>query len=417
MLDIKDILKNEEKYVELLNRKFFDAKKEIKLIKKEYDKYLKLLKEEEKYNHELNLISKKIKELEKEKKKEFILKANNISKKSKQLKNDISTLKQEIDIKLSYFPNIPFENVKVGKNENENTVISEHLSELKKEHNIPHWEVIEKKNLILKNESNLISGSRYVIYGTELTLLIKALESYMLENNYKNGYKIVQTPVIVNEKMLFNTSNLPKFRDDLYEVGENKFLIPTSEVTLTNLVSNKILNKDELPLKFTSSTSCFRKEAGSAGKDTRGIMRLHQFNKVEIVKIGNPKNYKEDFEELLNTSKKILEDLKIPFRLVELCTGDMSFGSRKTVDIEFWLPSEKRYREISSVSVMGDFQARRMKTRFIDEFGNKIIPFTYNGSALAIDRTLIAIIENYLNEKGEIIVPDVLKKFLPFSKI
>ena len=424
MLDIKDLIKNKENYLELLKRKNFDATSDIKIIEEKYFSYLGHLKNEEKSRQSLNLITLKIKNISSSKQKDSIfelknlkIEAANFSKISKEHEKAHIIIFQEIEEILSFFPNLPFNDVTIGSGEEENIVLSTNLnSEKNVENKLPHWEILEKRNLISTSEARIISGPRQIIFNDKLTKLIKALEMFMIENNESRGYKLLEVPVIVNERMLYNTSQLPKFSDDLYRISDDQYLIPTAEVPLTNFVAGKILSLEELPIKLTASTSCFRKEAGSAGKDTRGLIRLHQFRKVELVKIAHPANYKEDFDEMVTTSTNLLEKLKIPYRVVELCTGDMSFGSRKTIDIEVWMPGTQNYREISSISIMGDFQARRMNTR-IKNGKEKIIPFTFNGSALAIERTIATIIENYTNSEMEIIIPKVLLKYLDFKKI
>ncbi len=429
MLDIKKILNNKKEYSELLLRKGFNALDSIEELEEKYKIYYNFLQKEEESRQNLNQLTKEIKVISQDKsldlnlKKEKINNIKNQAAKISNTSNEFSKNKKEIwdEIveKLSYFPNIPFDDVVVGKDEKENRIISTHLDEYKRigKEFKSHYDLIEEKKLISPDESRIISGARHVIFNEKLSKLIKALEKFMLSNNEESGYEIKEVPVIVNKEMLYNTSQLPKFEEDLYKISDNQYLIPTAEVPLTNFVAGKILSEKDLPIKLTASTSCFRSEAGSAGKDTRGLIRLHQFRKVEIVKIGDPNNFKEDFDEMVKTSMRILEKLKIPFRVLELCTGDMSFGSRRTYDLEVWLPGTQEYREISSISIMGDFQSRRMNTRFIREDKTKEVPFTYNGSALAIERTLAAIIENYANDKDEIEIPEVLRKYLDFEKI
>ncbi len=414
MHDIRDLKKNKDKYLKLLKRKNFSEFSDIDFILEKYDEYLLNLKKEEELRNDLKSLSSKIKvdpSLKEDAKK--------ISNNIKEISKKVDLLKNEYLEKLSYIPNIPFEDVVIGKDEKDNVVIREFNFDngLKFKNKKPHWEIISDKKLLLEEEARVMSGARHNIFGQKLSLLIKSLEMMMIENNINNGYEFLEVPLLVNERMLYNTSNLPKFENDLYKVGDNQYLIPTGEVPLTNIVANKILSSSELPINLTTSTSCFRKEAGSAGRDTRGLIRMHQFRKVEIVKIGLPDDYENDFNDLLKTSMKILEDLKLSFRIVELCTGDLSFGSKKTYDLEVYMPSSNSYREISSISIMGDFQARRMNSRVKLEDGNKIIPFTYNGSSLAIERTIAAIIENYTNENGDIIIPDILVEKMGIDKI
>ncbi|BDU67361.1 MAG: serine--tRNA ligase [Candidatus Tyloplasma litorale] len=414
MIDIKKMLKNEEFFIKKFKERGYEISEDVYEITTLYNEYLSFLKAEQKLREELNSITSFIKndpqnnKLKKE--------AKLISSKVKKASEESSKLNSKINKKILFFPNIQDNDVPVGKSEEDNFIISTHLDD--KKNNIfskPHWDVIEEKKLILKNEAIDISGARQVIYSDKAAYVIKALEKFMIDNANLSGYKLIEPPIIVNKKALINTGQLPKFEEDLYKLNENQYLIPTAEVPLTNLVANKIIPENELPLNYVAATNCFRKEAGSAGKDTRGLIRLHQFRKVELVTIGKPKDEKEDFERMLNTATNILEKLELPYRLVQLCTGDAGFSSKKTIDIEVWMPGTKVYREISSVSMIGDFQSRRMKTRYKDQDGNKELVNTYNGSGLAIGRTFAAIIENFINEKNEIKVPKALKKYLNFN--
>ncbi len=416
MIDIRDLKNNKDKYIKGFSDKGFDLKNEIDKVILLNDEYLKLLNLEQDTRMKLNQISDLIKK--EPKNNSFKEEAKKISEKTKVIKEKISKLEFEINNKASHFPNLSSDEVPVGKTENDNVVISSYLNERKEnEFSKPHWEIIEDKKIILHDEASFISGARNIIYNDKAVLFVKALEKFMLDNAVENEERILIEPsVIVNKQALYNTSQLPKFEDDLYKLGENQYLIPTGEVPLTNLVANKLMNENELPKKYVAATSCFRKESGSAGKDTRGIIRLHQFRKVELVTIGKPQDEKKDFESMLNTATNVLEKLKLPYRLVQLCTGDSSFGSRKTIDIEVWMPGVNTYREISSVSSMGDFQARRMKSRYKESNGNKQLVYTYNGSSLAIERTFAAIIENYIQKNGMIKVPEILEQYLPFKE-
>jgi len=416
MIDLKELINNKELYLNSFKNKNCNLDKEVDQVIVLYTKYLKLINDEQIARGNLNKISGEIKnnpkniDLKKEAKK--------ISEEAKKISLKVFSIKEEIDTIASYFPNIyNVENVPVGKDESNNVILYSELDDKKKnEFSKPHWDIIEEKKLVLSKEASSISGARQVIYNDKAALVIKALERFMLDENMKNGFTIIEPPIIVNKKALYNTSQLPKFEEDLFKLNNDQYLIPTAEVPLTNLVANKILDKDSLPLKYTAGTNCFRKEAGSAGKDTRGLIRLHQFRKVELVMIGDPINEKKDFEFMINTSKNILNKLELPYRVVQLCTGDISFGSRETQDIEVWMPGVNMYREISSISSMGDFQSRRMKSRFIDDDKKKVLTNTYNGSSLAIGRTFAAILENYIQKDNSIKVPDVLKKYLPFDK-
>jgi len=262
-----------------------------------------------------------------------------------------------------------------------------------------------------------LSGSRFVLLRDKFALLERALINYMLDlHTEKFNYTEISPPLIVTEDVMFGTGQLPKFEEDQFEVktGEinnKKYLIPTAEVVLTNIVREEVVNEKDLPLRFVACTPCFRKEAGSYGKDTKGIMRQHQFYKVELVSIVNPKTCNEELDRMLGCAEEILKTLKIPYRTILLSTGDMGFSAEKTYDIEVWIPFEKKYREISSCSSCGSFQGRRMNAKFKDSKGSQFLG-TLNGSGLAVGRLLIALIENNQNEDGSIEIPDVLKKYL-----
>ncbi len=415
MINIRDLKENKEKYIKGFINKGSDLTSEVEKIIELHDKYLTLLNEEQDVRMNLNQTTNLIKSNPQDN--EIKSKAKELSERAKELKEETSKLDLEINELNSYFPNLADDSVPVGKDEDENVVLSTHMDD-KKENKFskPHWEIIEEKNMILNDEAGFISGARQVIYNDKTALVVKALERFMIENALESNYTLIEPPVIVNRQALFNTGQLPKFEEDLYKVGDDQFLIPTAEVPLTNLVANKLMDESELPKQFVGATSCFRKESGSAGRDTRGIIRLHQFRKVELVAIGKPQDEEKDFNLMLSTATRVLDKLELPYRLLQLCTGDASFTSRKTVDIEVWMPGVDTYREISSVSSAGDFQARRMKARYKDSEGNKELVYTYNGSGLAIGRTLAAIIENYIQENGMIKVPTALQKYLPFEE-
>lgn len=418
MHDIKKILKNKNFYLEKWQTKNLDLKKEISILEKKYDEYLKNLQLEEELLRQKNELSKEIKD--KNCSKDSKITKINLSKKiSEKLEKIVLKRRnyfEEVRKILLNLPNIPLDSVPIGKNEDDNKILENFLENERKFDKKPHWEIIESRKLIYKEEATNITGSRFVIYGEKLSLLIMALERYLLDNNKKSGYEIIDVPVIVNEKTMYGTGQLPKFENEVYKV-DNNYLIPTSEVPLTTMFAGKIIPFEKLPCKFTASTLCFRKEAGSAGKDTRGLIRLHQFKKVEIVKFSVENKEKEEFLEIVNTAKRILDDFKIPYRIIELCTGDLSFSSRKTYDLEVWMPGLNAYREISSISYIDDFQSRRNNTKYFDVNGEKKYVKTFNGSSLAIDRLVAAIIENYQNDNQEIEIPKKLHKYCNFIKI
>ena len=345
--------------------------------------------------------------------------ANDKIIKVEELKNKINSLKELENIKenelhsiLTRLPNIPHKSVPNGKNETENTFYREWGS--KPNFNFKpkvHYEIGENLGLINFDIASKLSGSRFVLLKKQISKLERAISNFMLDKHTEeNGYTEYSVPFLVKEDSLFGTGNLPKFGEDLFTAGDNHWLIPTAEVPLTNLVRNEILNINQLPMRSTSFTPCFRSEAGAAGKDTRGMLRQHQFTKVELVSIVEPKDSEQELERMLVCAESILKDLKIHYRVMTLCTGDMGFSANKTYDIEVWLPGEGKYREISSCSNCGNFQARRMNTRYKSKDKN-IFVHTLNGSGLAVGRTLIAILENYQMQDGNVEIPDVLRKY------
>ena len=304
-------------------------------------------------------------------------------------------------------PNIPHQDVEAGKSEEDNKVIKT-FGDVQKKDSIDHLEITSD----IDTESAVkLAGTRFAVLKDDIAKLQRALISFMLDVAEKNGYEERYVPFIANSRSLTGTGQLPKFEEDLFKITEDLFLIPTAEVPLTNLYADSILEKGSLPIKVTSHTPCFRSEAGSYGKDTKGLIRQHQFEKVEIVQIVHPNESDSALEGLLSNAEEILQLLELPYQVVQLCGGDLGFSSAKTYDIEVWIPSQNKYREISSCSNFTDFQSRRSKIR-LNEDGNKILPHTLNGSALAVGRTLVAIIENFYDEKNSIRIPKPLQKYL-----
>ena len=371
-----------------------------------------------------DFISKKEK-LEQEKK--FLSKSKDKTNfdKSKKISKEISDLikKQEISQnelnKIIYsLPNLAHDDVPVGKDEKSNKFLKKKGTIKKFSFKVKsHVELGSKNKDIDFDTSIKLSGSRFVVLKDKFALLERALINFMLDihvNTYK--YTEISPPLIVNEDVMFGTGQLPKFEEDQFEIkldtsDQRKFLIPTAEVVLTNLVRKSVIEKKLLPKRFVASTPCFRKEAGSYGKDTKGMMRQHQFYKVELVSIVEPNKCIEELERMLNCAESILEKLEIPYQVVLLSSGDMGFSAEKTYDIEAWIPSENKYREISSCSSCGSFQARRMGAKYKSENGNDFVG-TLNGSGLAVGRLMIAILENNQNEDGSINIPNVLKKYM-----
>ncbi|MBR1944586.1 MAG: serine--tRNA ligase [Alphaproteobacteria bacterium] len=337
------------------------------------------------------------------------------------LKSEISSLEEsEINNQNEYrellctIPNIPDEECPIGKDETSNKVLKQvgtpkQFSFKPKEHN----ELGETLGLMDFKRASKIAGSRFVFLFGDLCRLERAIAHFMLDLHRKNGYKEVYVPLIVQSNAMFGTGQLPKFEEDLFKTTINTYLIPTAEVSLTNIYNNEILKEEDLPIRLTSYTPCFRSEAGSAGKDTTGMIRQHQFTKVELVSITTPEQSKDEHERMTCCAEEVLTKLDLPFQRVLLSTGDMGFSSEKTYDLEVWLPGQNQYREISSCSRCNTFQARRMNTRYKNEKTkrNEFV-HTLNGSGVAVGRCLIAIMENYQQEDGSISIPTVLQKYM-----
>ena len=372
-----------------------------------------------------DLIQKK-EALEKEKKDISKSKDESLFKKSKEISVELEKvsenqkkIKIKLDNILSNIPNVPHKDVPNGNDENDNVEIS-------KSGKIPefnfkpksHYELGEKLEMLDFDLATKTTGSRFVFVKNKLALLERALSNFMLDTHInQNEYQEISPPLIASDNTMYGTGQLPKFENDQFEIkfdegSDRKFLIPTAEVILTNIVKDKILNKKNLPMRFVASTPCFRKEAGSYGKDTKGMIRQHQFYKVEMVSIVEKENCLEELERMTNCATDILDKLELPYRKVILCSGDMGFSAEKTYDIEVWLPSENKYREISSCSSCSTFQAQRMKARYKNENKETVFVGTLNGSGLAVGRTLIAVLENYQQKDGSIIVPKVLKPYM-----
>jgi len=396
------------KAIDKLKQKGFDFDQE---------KFLKLynLKRElkQKIDDLRNQKNKIAKEMAKNFDKDLINQGKELNKEIKDNEVLFKDIETELNDFLLYIPNIPYENCPIGKNEDDNI-------EIKKVGQIPKFNFEIKDHVDLGfnlnqeinfDQANKIAKNRFVVLKNNIAKLHRALINFMLEEHLKNDYIEYDLPVLANKETLTGTGQLPKFNDDLFKIeGEDLFLIPTGEVPLTNLFKNEIFKDIELPIKVTANTPCFRKEAGAYGKDTKGIIRQHQFNKVELVQIVKEENAEEALLEVLNNAENILTLLEIPYRVVELCTGDLGFAAKRTYDIEAWIPSQNKYREISSCSWFGDFQARRINIKYKEEKQKKFA-HTINGSGLAIGRTIVAIIENNQTEEGFIKIPTVLKKY------
>ena len=327
---------------------------------------------------------------------------------------EVQRLRQEeLEVIAMAIPNIPDDNVPDGEDEEDNVELKRVLEPRKFDFTPKeHWELAEQNGWIDFERGVKLAGSRFSVAYDMGAKLERALINFMLNYNSKKGYTEISVPHLVNRKALEGTGQLPKFQEDLYKIEDQElYLIPTAEVPLTNLYQDEILSADTLPIKMTGYTSCYRKEAGAAGRDTRGIIRQHQFHKVELVCITKPEESEAVFDDMVATASEILTALGLPHRLVNLCTGDLGFGAAHTTDIEVWLPGQNTYREISSISNTRDFQARRAKIRYKNGKKNELV-HTLNGSSLAVGRTMVAIMENYQNEDGTIDFPEVLKPYM-----
>ncbi|WP_028450856.1 MULTISPECIES: serine--tRNA ligase [Chitinibacter] len=328
----------------------------------------------------------------------------------------LSELQGKMEALLAGIPNLPLESVPVGKDESENKEILRWGTPRQFDFEVKdHVDLGAPLGLDFETGAKL-SGARFTVLKSHIAKLHRALAQFMLNtHSNEHGYEEVYTPYLVNAASMHGTGQLPKFEEDLFKVPHNDdslYLIPTAEVSVTNFVRDTLLKADELPLKFTAHTPCFRSEAGSYGRDVRGMIRQHQFDKVELVQIVHPEQSVAALEELTGHAERILQLLELPYRKVLLCTGDMGFSSQMTYDLEVWLPAQNTYREISSCSNMGSFQARRMQARFKNEAGKNELVHTLNGSGLAVGRTLVAVLENYQNADGSITVPTVLRPYL-----
>ena len=410
MHNLKEVRKDFKKFKEsLINR---NIKLDIENIKTLDEKNRQLIQKKE------NLESRK-KEISKSKEENLFNESKQISKDLDIISNEQKKIKLDLDKILSNIPNIPHKDVPNGKDENDNVEIS-------KSGIIPnfdfkpktHYELGENLRMLDFDLATKTTGSRFVFVKDKLALLERALSNYMLDKHInQNGYNEISPPLIASENTMYGTGQLPKFENDQFEIkfdegSDRKFLIPTAEVILTNIVKNKIVDLKELPMRFVASTPCFRKEAGSYGKDTKGMIRQHQFYKVEMVSIVEKDKCLSELERMTNCATGILDDLNLPYRKLILCSGDMGFSAEKTYDIEVWLPSENRYREISPCSSCSTFQAIRMKTRYKNLEKETHFVGTLNGSGLAIGRTLIAVMENYQQSDGSILIPEKLRPYM-----
>tara|TARA_B100000963_G_scaffold360477_1_gene391509 strand:+ start:11647 stop:12915 length:1269 start_codon:yes stop_codon:yes gene_type:complete len=416
MLDIK-LIRSETSYIieSLEKRNLKNSEKIINEIV-EIDKvYRANLEKKEKLLSERNILSKEMGKNKNDKKnfKNLSTKVASIKQKILKLDKTIFEKSKLLDNLLLLLPNIPYKDVPIGKDEKSNKEIKKIGKCVTSHKIIPHDDIGEKMGKLDFETAVKISGSRFVILKENFAKLERALINFMIDTHVnENGYTEYSVPVIVNEDSMYGTGQLPKFKDEQFQLTNNQWLIPTSEVSLTNMVSNSIVEYNKLPLRFVSATPCFRAEAGAAGKDTKGMIRQHQFTKVELVSIIQPEFRIQELDRLLGCAELILKKLKLPYRIVLLSSGDMGFSAEKTYDIEVWLPSQNTYREISSCSSCGIFQSNRMKARYKSLDNKNNLLATLNGSGLAVGRTIVAILENYQTDDGKILIPEVLKKYM-----
>jgi len=410
MHNIKFIRDNLKEFKEKISKRNLQI--DIDLISQIDKQNRELIKKKEDLEKEKKLISKS-------KDKALFHKSKLISNEIENLSNKQSSIKIKLDDILKSIPNIALDDVPVGKDESDNI-------EIEKKGKIINFNFVPKSHFLLGEKLGMLNfdlatkttSSRFVFVKGKLAKLERAISNFMLDlHTSVNGYREISPPLIANENSMYGTGQLPKFESDQFELvvddkKERKFLIPTAEVILTNMVKDQILNIDHLPIRLVASTPCFRKEAGSYGKDTKGMIRQHQFYKVELVSIVEKEKCHDELERMTNCASMVLEKLELPFRKILLSTGDMGFSAEKTYDLEVWLPSENTYREISSCSSCGTFQSTRMKTRYKNKKNETVYAGTLNGSGLAVGRTLIAIMENYQNEDGSINIPEVLKPYM-----
>ncbi len=424
MIDIKLVRREPERVKELLSRRdpvYAQVIEELLAVDRERRN---MISEVEKLKSKRNKLSKEIGKLFKEGKREEGLKlkeeVESISEKIVEIEKELSQVESKFKDLLLSIPNLPHPSVPFGEDEEDNVVVRYWGEKPKFDFEpSPHWDIASSLGILDFERAAKLSGSRFVIYRRLGAKLERALINFMLDvHTNDHGYEEIIPPFLVNTKTMTGTGQLPKFKDDLYKVEKDDlWLIPTAEVPLTNIHAGEILPEKELPKYYVAYTPCFRREAGAHGRDVRGIMRLHQFNKVELVKIVHPERSYDELENLVKEAEKILQLLGLHYRVVELCTGDLGFSAAKTYDIEVWIPSQNRYREISSCSNCEDFQARRAQIRFRNKEGSTEYVHTLNGSGLAVGRTVIAILEQYQQRDGSVLIPEPLRDYVKAERI
>jgi seryl-tRNA synthetase len=420
MLDARYVRENVEHVREALKKRGYEFPLPEFLSIDE--RRISVLKEAEELRNRRNVVSEEIgrKKRQKEDAAAELEEMKGVSERIKSLDERLRSLEEETGALLLTIPNIPDESVPVGRDETGNVEIRRWGTPGEFDFEpLNHWDIAETLDIIDFERASKIAGARFALMKGAGARLERALMNFMLDLNTSKGYKEVFPPVLVNRESMTGTGQLPKFEMELFRIADPEFyLIPTAEVPVTNIHRDEILKEADLPLYYTAYTPCFRREAGSYGKDTRGLIRQHQFNKVELVKFVKPEDSYDELEKLTADAEDILQRLGLPYRVVTLCTGDIGFSSAKTYDLEVWLPGQNRYREISSCSNFVDFQARRANIRFKRD-GKKGTEFlhTLNGSGLAIGRTLVAVLENYQQKDGSVVVPPVLRPYMGMDRI
>jgi seryl-tRNA synthetase len=416
MLDIKFVRENRDSVERMLEQRGYDM--DLQSILSLDQQRREAIQEVESLKHERKVVSDRIAQMKKknEDASEIISRMRQVSRRIKELDGRLGEVEDELHRSLLLIPNVPHESVPFGKDADDNPVVKR-WGEISQFSFTPkhHWELGERLGILDFERAAKITGARFTLYWGLGARLERALINFMLDlHTTKHGYLELLPPFMVNSSAMTGTGQLPKFKEDLFKLEDwDYYLVPTAEVPVTNIFMNEILEEENLPLCYTAYTPCFRSEAGSYGKDTRGLIRQHQFNKVELVKFSTPEHSYEELESLLLDAEEILQKLELPYQVVTLCTGDLGFSAAKTYDIEVWLPGQQAFREISSCSNFGDFQARRANIRYRSKGRKKIAyPYTLNGSGLAVGRTLVAIIENWQQEDGSVVIPPPLRDYM-----
>lgn len=417
MLDINYIRDNTEKVKQGMLDKGEESAKPVDEVLEADEQWRSLVKQVDELRNESNIKAREIGQLmgqeKKEEAREIIEHTSKLKEQIKDLEEDLHKYKEKRDELLLRIPNTPHESVPVGHSEDDNEVFKTWGDKTPKDWRLPHWELTESKGWIDFDRGSKVTGAGFPFYVGPVARLQRALINYFINKAVENGFTEIQTPYFVNEESARGTGQIPDKEDMMYVIPrDNFFAIPTAEVPVTNFHRDEIIEQDQLPLFYVAYTPCWRREAGSYGKDVRGLNRLHQFDKVELVKIVHPDTAYDELESLREYAESLLEDLELPYRTLLMCTGDMGFTQTKKYDLEVWSPGQSRWLEVSSCSNFGGFQARRMQLRFRNDKGNTETLHTLNGSGLALPRVVAAILETYQQEDGSIEVPEVLQSFM-----